>query len=177
MSFGNVGGINILETLERYGKILDKHEKELELLRPYGIQMALIRGVVLEKLSGAQTFYNVRLERNAVAHGGQIITDIKIIDEELDLERKRIWRQGFRNLYGVDFKYAVDIVHDRTITAITNIHADASTLDVCKNQNVVNRAGDLIELWCDWADNRTQIYPFRDPACERMLNGFLRSVL
>lgn len=63
-----------------------------------------------------------------------------------------------------------------TIIEIANIHADASTLDACKDQDVVRKAADLIELWCSWADNRTDMYPFRDTAYEDMLHDLLESV-
>lgn len=176
MFFGNSDGINILTTLESHARILDEHTKELQVLRPYSNQMALIRRFVLENFSGMQTMHNIRWQKNNLPHGGQVATDIRIIQQEHDIERKEIWCQGFQHLYGIEYEYGHGIIHDHIIINILNIHADALTSDICRNDEVVSKAADLIELWCSWADNRTEMYPFREPAYENMLSDFLQSV-
>lgn len=175
MVFGNQEGIDILKILDHHTKLLEDHSKDLKLLQPFKEQMTL--RLVLEKSSGVGTIENVRLERNTLAHGGQIITDIEIIRGELDIHCKEVWCQGFDNLYGLSFnKYATDICHDHLIVEIANAYADASTLHDCENENVVTKGGELIDLWCTWADDRTKMYPFRDPANVDMLNDFLSSL-
>ena len=121
--------------------------------------------------------YNTRWKRNSLAHGGQVATDLQMIEQEHNLDRKESWSRGFRQLYGIEYEYRHDIIHDHTITTILNIHADALTLHIFRNHQVVSRAADLIEAWRIWAGQKSARYPFRDPVYADMLYDLLRYVL
>ena len=186
MVFGNRDGTNILSTLETHKRSLEAqstairllqrlseaHARELQLLQPYREQVTLIRELVLDKFSGIHTTYSTRWTRNSLAHGGRIATDIQIINDENDDERRSAWTEGFNNLYGITFNYANDILCDCLIQDIANIHADALSLDLYTPNDavyLVRRAGQLIEVWMTWADDKTMQYPFREPLLQDML--------
>lgn len=173
MLFGNRDGV---EAIDRIFHILNDHSNQLQVLQPYQQQITLIRELVLDKFSGIPTTHNTRWKRNSLAHGGQVATDLHMIQQGHDLDRKELWSRGFRHLYGIEYEYGHDIMHDHTITNILNIHADALTLHICRNDEVVSRAEDLIEAWRIWANQKSERYPFRDPVYKDMLYDLLRFV-
>ena len=181
MTFSNSGGLadavnGISQILDDHSRILGDHSKELQLLRPYQDLTMFIRELILDEFSGAPTMSNTRWQRNSPAYGGQVVTDRQIIQQEHNIEQKEIWCQGFRRLYGIEYEYGHDIIYDPTITNILNIHADALSLDISRDDGLVEKSARLIEVWRAWADRRMEWYPFQDPVYECMLHDLLESV-
>lgn len=57
-------------------------------------------------------------DKDVLAHGGgQILSDIAITKAETDPFLARTWRTGFRNLYGIDYRFAdVSFMHHQATT-------------------------------------------------------------
>lgn len=90
------------------------------MLSPFTEQIYLIRTSVLSASTSL-----CHHQRDSFAHGGQILTDMAIIQNESDHIKTAELKTGFANLYGLEYRQKIRSFPK--VVEIANIYADLQT--------------------------------------------------
>jgi hypothetical protein len=181
---GNRQGLHTLETMETMAAPLkdlearikelkqQAEEKELQARRdlnrllPFFTQTKLIRRGLLESYarhnlaSYASSSLSRKIveERNVVAHGGDVFSDIEVIDQEGSSETAEQWKWSFNDIYGADYASAfpvvptapTEIIQAFNIHGDTKLHRNQSTkrsIPDDMKRNLMTNSREIIDQW------------------------------
>ncbi|KAL4778423.1 hypothetical protein BJX76DRAFT_343237 [Aspergillus varians] len=113
-------------------KTLQQHRASIEQLQERVLPMRLLRETVLDQqaLFTSANSAKLRNDRNAAAHGGNIVEDVLAIEAETFDERIVAWRRSFRDIYGFQYSRVACCVHHAPPQVIEafNIHGNCVLL-------------------------------------------------
>lgn len=155
-SFGNAGGLSVLEEIRslRY---------QMNMMASIQDQIRLIRLPVLQEMANWPMASALREARNTVAHGGQVLTDVSIIESETDPAVKARLELGFAHLYHIPFTHQNSFRRYKATVNLMNLHANLSTLEIFHSRNSdLHQSEELLNCWISWNENGNdlQTYPF-----------------
>lgn len=121
--------------LNEFERIIANPEGMTLALEYQGLQEELhtLRATISDEWSHYPTSHQAHGHRNAVAHGGNIVADIRAITfmEEWNPSRAERWRTGFAEYYGQDYRTCVERnvrLSDRKLQNIFNMNASVEFL-------------------------------------------------
>lgn len=129
-TFGTASGMAILKELQMMKDSIAAPKQHLDLLAPVQRQVRLIRKPVLQSFAYCPTEPTLRQAGNGLAHGGQVISNLSIIDSKNDPAECAVLKSGFERLYAVSPTLRHEFVKYTAVTNIMNMHANLVTLDV-----------------------------------------------
>lgn len=131
--------------------------------QPYNNQVYLNRIFLLQIFSNHYDLTNTpnELITNILATGGQIQTDISIIESEAqrDPSRAQVLQDGFYNLYGIEFGCANDVRLMPRLGEMADVYAGLQITDClgngCERMNKV-----IMEGWNGYWNKRLAVLGF-----------------
>lgn len=144
--FGNDHGISFLQSLQTQINHLN------QMLSPNVRHVYSIRTPILYQFANTRKPLpsSIRHHRNQIAHGGQIESDLAILESEDDPYQKRVWITGIQNLYGVSPHVMNSVKLNKKIIDIANARADLITMHHLNvNHQYVTLCDTILQEWCD----------------------------
>ncbi|KAM5452175.1 hypothetical protein MaudCBS49596_003529 [Microsporum audouinii] len=179
-SFGNKAGVGLLQELrnireenrefrsriEESNRRIEESNRESQkrIDRTYRAAMMSVmtlRAPIYHLHSGGQIGPEYRRRRNAVAHGGSVLTDISILHYLDDTAAFTRWATRFEEIYCMPFRYTQTLSESSKMVVLLNIHADVlllGTYSTYQNSEEIKRkCKSIIRLWKNAFDTQ------RDP--------------
>jgi hypothetical protein len=174
LEFGNAQGLEVADRLSRLEdlteqvcKQLKNLESEVTELKPYFKDILTIRSSILDEPTG--------LDRNAVVHGGNVIADLKAMDQiSADPPTAYRWQTSFTTYYKIPFTAVKAYLPEapRQVIESLNLRMDINFLHMWRDPRThcANLKGAEIK---SIVGKRSEA----ERACDAVINSWYKSLL
>ncbi|KAF3481352.1 uncharacterized protein GIQ15_04111 [Arthroderma uncinatum] len=152
--FGNGAGVNVLQRLDKLEQRIEQGLANLQkdVDDKHLLTMRLIRAPVYDQVNNDIIDPKLRKERNELAHGGAIITDLEIIRHlQKGGNISTSWYAGFNKLYGISHTIADGVPQCPKMAKLLDIHANVSRLhayiDQPMSEPIIKKCKLIIKMW------------------------------
>lgn len=163
---------------------LQENKHCLDLLDPIQTQIKSIRVSVLHTLAQRASIDPIshHQTKDGLLHGGQLVTDVAIIEGEENPAELKTLEQGFQALYHIPFDQRAEFTKYQADVNLMNIHVNLVTLlvdydvshDVHLNLDLELCAA-LLDMWLEWVGEGSVLdeYPFTETEAVVMVHDSL----
>lgn len=143
---------------------ISQHRARLDILAPCGEKVKLARIPVLCFFGYRRASQELKDEHDSFAHGGEVISDLRCIEEE-DAGWKGVYKCGFGRLYGIKDTYDPKIRSDRSAIELLDRRGDITALNRHKRRGkatMLRKLNNLIKKWSQWIDQTSGENPLAE---------------